>query len=104
MIKIVVVRNNDEVKKINFYGHANYSSFGNDIVCSAASSILTTSVNAILTFGKDYISYEEKKDNFEIVVNENNDIVDKLLKNMLAMLDELARSYPKNVKIKEEEA
>ena len=62
----------------------------------------TTTINAIMMFDKNYITYEEKKDNFIIVVNKNNEIVDNLILNMLNMLKELANDYPKNIKIEEE--
>lgn len=103
MINVKVIRASNEIKKINVLGHANYDSFGKDIVCSGVSSIVTTTVNAILTFDKNYITYNAKQDNFEIVVKENNQIVDNLLNNMIIMLSDLAKDYPKNVKIKEEQ-
>ena len=43
MIKVVV--NNENIK---ISGHANYADYGNDIVCSSVSSIITTSINAII--------------------------------------------------------
>ena len=54
-------------------------------------------------FDKNYISYNEKKDNFEIVINENNDITNKLIRNMINLLTELSQDYPKNIKIEEED-
>ena len=63
MIKIK--RNNN---KIVISGHALYDEYGKDIVCSSASSIVITSVNAILTFDEDYITYKEEKDKFTIKI------------------------------------
>lgn len=101
MIKVNVLVN-ENIQKVELIGHANYSEYGKDIVCSAASSIVTTTVNAILMFDKDYITYKEEKDKFTIIINSYNDIVDKLITNMLNLLKELAHDYPKNIKIKEE--
>lgn len=97
MIKVNI--SND---KIELIGHANYDDYGKDIVCSAASSIVTTTVNGILTFDKDYISYSEKENKFVIEINTHNEIVDNLINNMINMLKELETNYPKNIKIRKE--
>ena len=87
---------------ISIKGHALYDDYGKDIVCSGISSIVTTSVNAILTFNKNYIKYTIKDDLFTIEVNEHNEIVDNLLNNMINMLEEVEKDYPKNIKIRKE--
>ena len=102
MIKIKISNKDGQNHKINMIGHADYDDYGKDIVCAGASSIVTTTVNAILTFDKNFISYEEKKDNFEIVINTHNEIVDNLITNMLNMLQELENDYPTNIKIRTE--
>lgn len=102
MLKVVIKKKNNLFYKISFIGHADYSDYGSDIVCSSASSIMITTVNAINSFEKELITYENKKDNFIIIVNKNSDIVDKLLINMLDMLKELSNQYPNNIKIEEE--
>ncbi len=102
MIKVVLSAKNKELRKINILGHADYNFNGNDIVCSSVSSIMTTTVNGILRFNNKYISYQEKKDDFEIVINEHNEIVDNLIENMIDLFKELERDYPKNIKIEEE--
>lgn len=103
MIKVQITVTDNNIKKINIKGHAGYDDYGKDIVCSSVSSITITTVNAILMFDKNYISYNEKKDNFEIVINENNNITNKLIDNMINLLTELSQDYPKNIKIEEED-
>ena len=103
MIKVLISAKDNNIKQINIKGHADYDDYGKDIVCSSVSSITITTVNAILMFDKNYISYNEKKDNFEIVINENNDITNKLIRNMINLLTELSQDYPKNIKIEEED-
>ena len=103
MIKVQITAKDNNIKKINIKGHAGYDDYGKDIVCSSVSSITITTVNAILMFDKNYISYNEKKDNFEIIINENNDITNKLIQNMINLLTELSQDYPKNIKIEEED-
>lgn len=103
MIKVQITVTDNNIKKINIKGHAGYDDYGKDIVCSSVSSITITTINAILMFDKNYISYNEKKDNFEIIINENNEITNKLIQNMINLLTELSQDYPKNIKIEEED-
>lgn len=103
MIKVHLSVKDNNIKQINIKGHADYDCYGKDIVCSSVSSITITTVNAILMFNESYVSYNEKKDNFEIIINENNDIVNKLIQNMINLLTELSQDYPKNIKIEEED-
>ncbi len=102
MLRVKVEKNNNSFSKISLIGHADYNDYGKDIVCSSASSIMITTVNAIMMFDKTYITYEEKKDLFIIKINKNNEIVDKLINNMLNMFSSLASDYPENIKIEEE--
>ena len=99
MIKVNIIGKND---KIEILGHAMYDDFGKDIVCAGVSSIVTTTVNAILSFDKDYISYESNNDKFSITINNHNDIVDKLIENMINMLNQIEEDYPKNINIRKE--
>ena len=71
-------------------------------MCSAVSSIVTTTVNAILMFDENYICYLSVKDKFVIDIKVNNEIVDKIITNMINMLNEIERDYPKNIKIRKE--
>mgnify|MGYP002523615858 CR=1 FL=1 len=102
MIKVVISNKDNKIRKINILGHADFASYGKDIVCAGASTIVTTTINAICTFDKKYISYEEKKDNFEIVILTHNEIVDNLINNMINMLTDLEKDYPNNIKIRKE--
>lgn len=101
MIKVNVLVSKN-IEKITLIGHADYDDFGKDIVCSAASSIVTTTINAIIKFNKDYISYEEETNRFTITINTWNEVVNNLITNMLDLLKELENDYPSNIKIKEE--
>ncbi len=102
MIKVKLIKKNNLIDSIYLIGHANYDKYGSDIVCASVSSIVTTTVNGILTFNEDYIEYNEDKDNFKITIKEHNLIVDNLINNMINLLYELNEDYPKNIEIKEE--
>ena len=102
MITIRIKKDKNLFDKINIIGHADYDLNGKDIVCASISSIVTTTVDGILSFDKT-INYFPKKDNFEIVVLRKDEITNKLLENMINLLQQLENSYPKNIKILEEE-
>ena len=99
MIKVNIYGNND---KIELIGHALFDDYGKDIVCAGVSSVVTTTVNAILTFDENYIEYQNIKDKFIIEVNSHNEIVDNLIKNMIDMLEDIEEDYPNNIKIRKE--
>ena len=48
------------IKEITIKGHAGYDESGKDIVCAALSSIVITSVNAIIRIDNEAIDYEDK--------------------------------------------
>ncbi|NLA33853.1 MAG: ribosomal-processing cysteine protease Prp [Tenericutes bacterium] len=101
MIKIEILKNN-YVKQVIIKGHANYQDYGKDIVCSAVSSIVITSVNGIIAINEKTINYEEAKDKITINIALNDEITNKLMLNMINLLKELQIQYPKNIYIKEE--
>ena len=103
MIRINVVRENSKIKKITLMGHANYQEYGRDIVCAAVSATYLCTVNAILSIDRDAILVNSNNEFQEIVIVNSNDVVIKLLENMLEMLEELEKQYPKNIRLSKEE-
>mgnify|MGYP002524039258 CR=1 FL=1 len=67
MIKVNIGKDHIQIK-----GHAMFDDYGKNIVCAGVSSVVTTTINAILSFDKDYINYINDVDKFVIVVNEHN--------------------------------
>lgn len=101
MLKITFEKDkNDIIEKVTFKGHAMFDVYGKDIVCASASSILITTVNAIIEFDKDSIEYDNKE-NFILKNIKKDDITNKLLKNMYELLKELESKYKDNIKINE---
>ena len=94
MIKVEVKKQN-----ISIIGHANFDEYGKDIVCAAASSVVITSIEALALFDKNSVSVKESKDKLEIKINKQDEITSKLIDNMVNCLKELAKQYPKNIKI-----
>lgn len=100
MIKVKVTEDSDMIKSVSILGHAMYADFGKDIVCSAASSIVTTTINGILSFDKEGLSYEVSKDGLVIKNIKTDNITQTLLNNMISLLKELENDYPTNVEVK----
>ncbi len=98
MIKIEIKTDDKKIKEIIIIGHACYDKVGKDIVCSAVSSIVITTVNAIEMFDSKAISCNKNND-FDIKIIKHDEIIDKLILNMINLLKELEVDYPKNVKI-----
>ena len=96
MIKVVKKENIIEIT-----GHSNYDIVGKDIACSAVSSIVTTTINGIISIDEKAISYSYKNDKMTITNNKKDEITDKLLNNMIDLLKSLAKDYPKNICVKE---
>ncbi len=96
MIKVNVSK-----EKIEIIGHSNFDVVGKDIVCSAVSSIVTTTINGIVSIDSDAIYYEYKDDKMIIIPKQDDEITNKLLNNMIDLLKSLSKNYPKNINVKE---
>lgn len=102
MIKVRIVKNNNIIESIHCNGHANYADYGKDIVCASFSTMIITTVNAILEFDKDAISYTNTN-NLDIINIKKDNITNGLLNNLVNMIYELKENYDKNINIKEED-
>ncbi len=92
-----------EQNKIIIKGHADYDDYGKDIVCASVSSIVITTVNAVLEIDRDAVIYKEEKDILTIELLKQDEIIIKLINNMINLLKELSNNYPKNIKVREDE-
>lgn len=96
MIKVLVKKD-----KIEITGHSDYDTIGKDIVCSAVSSIVTTTINGIISLDSDAIYYEYYSDKMLIEIKKEDIVIRKLIDNMINLLISLSKDYPKNIKVKE---
>ncbi len=99
MIKVYI--KGSPFQEIKISGHAMYNIKGKDIVCAGVSSIVTTTINAILKLNQEAISYEAKEGFIRIEVLKEEKITIILLENMIDLLKELEETYKKNIKIEE---
>ena len=100
MIKVKVEKVNAKYKKVSILGHAMYDDYGKDIVCSAASSIVTTSINGILALNKGSLSYLVSKKGVSIDIKSTDTTTQILINNMVSLLKELEVNYPANIEVK----
>ncbi len=100
MISVKVVKENAKYKKITILGHAMYDDYGKDIVCSACSSIVTTTVNGILALNKGSLGYLVSKKGMNIDIKSDDQTTQILINNMVRLLKELEGNYPDNIEVK----
>lgn len=100
MITVKVEKVKGQYKSISVLGHAMYDDYGKDIVCSAVSSIVITTVNGILSLRKGSITYMMSKKGLSIKVNDQDQVTQVLIHNMIRMLKELELKYQENIEIK----
>ena len=84
---------------IKTYGHADFDTLGKDIVCASVSSIIYTTVNGLLNINQKSIKFSDNDEYMKIEILSNDDITLKLITNMIEMLKELSRKYPKNIEV-----
>ena len=92
MIKVVYSSNSLIVT-----GHANYDDYGKDIVCASVSSLITCTVNGIYSLNKNSILYKDDSNTIEIKILDDENAL-KLFNNLILMLKDLAKDYPKILK------
>ena len=99
MIRVLIKKKKGNFGEICVFGHAMYDDYGKDIVCSAVSSIVITTVNAILSLDKESISYMVSKKGLNIKILKQKRVTNVLIHNMIRMLKELEKKYQENIKI-----
>ena len=101
MIRVEVNKKNNVIESIHCIGHAGYADYEKDIVCASFSTMIITTINAILEFDKEAISYTDTND-LKIINIKKDNITNGLLNNLVNMIYELRDNYDKNIKVKEE--
>ena len=89
MIKVNYKKND----YITIKGHAMYADLGKDIVCASASSIVITSINAMLSIDNNSLEVIKEKGYIKATLKIQDD----------NMLEELSHDYPKNITVRNEE-
>lgn len=101
MIKVSIKKEDNIVKNVKVEGHAGYGVKGTDIVCASVSSIVITSLNAIIKIDENSIDYKQDEGFIEVNIKKHDKYIDILIDNMISLLKELEKDYKKNIKIYE---
>ena len=101
MIKVKIQKRDDKFFKITIKGHAEYDEKGKDIVCASVSSIVITSINAIVRVDEASIEYKELHGFRDIHSKKSHNIVNILIENMIDLLKELGEDYKNYIEIRE---
>ncbi len=101
MINARFKKNNGIIEEIRLSGHAKYANYGKDIVCAGVSASLITTVNAILSFDKEAIEYNDSND-FYLKNIKQDKVTNTLLDNLYRTLKEIEKTYKDNIKVKED--
>ena len=91
MIQVKVEKEHSKYKKVTILGHALYDDYGKDIVCAAASSIVTTTVNGVLALDKGSLSYMISKKGITVNIKDEDSTTQILIANMVSLLKELEK-------------
>ena len=84
---------------ITIKGHAGYDEKGKDIVCASVSSIVITTINGIIEINPDAIDYSDLDNEIIIRKLKEDETVNKLLNNMVLLLENLEKDYKDYIKI-----
>ena len=101
MIKVNIKNKNGKVYEIVVKGHAGYDDYGKDIVCAAVSTMMITAVNNIISLD-DSIDYVENDGLLRVTIKKETEMNQKILNNVIMMLEDLKSQYPKNIEIRNE--
>lgn len=100
MITVKIEKEKQIFKSVQVLGHAMYDEYGKDIVCSAVSSIVITTINAILSFDNKSITYLSSSKGLSIKILKEDRITQTLIRNMTRMLRELETKYKDYIVVK----
>lgn len=106
MIKVKFIKQSDNYVGLECIGHAGYKEHGEDIVCSAVSSItqsLALGILNVLNISAKY-KIEEKRGYLELRLPDIKDesVLEKaqvLFKTALLSLEDFQKGYPSNIKV-----
>ena len=96
MIEIKRLKNGVSVK-----GHANYAPYGQDIVCSAVSTLVQTLIQSVEELTTDKISYNMSPGTVDIKFWCLSDQSKVLIDAFFIGIEGIAEAYPDNVKLTE---
>lgn len=85
-------------KEIKIIGHAGYDEYGKDIVCSAVSTLIDTTISYFEELNKNFY-YEVSNGYAKIKLGDDDIVANKIFKRMCNILKDLTEQYPRNIEM-----
>ena len=102
MIDIVLTKENNRISGFSVKGHSNMASRGEDIVCAGVSALTQSARLGLGEHLKRNVKYEVRSGNmFVALVDEPDELTEAILSTMRLGLLEIAKLYPKVVRLKD---
>ncbi len=100
MITVKFFTKSGEIKGFEVKGHSGLAERGNDILCAAVSSACYMTVNTLTEVLKVKAEAEVNEDGYmKVLLHNATDEAEKLLEGFSIHIRELAKDYPKNLKV-----
>ena len=109
MINVIVIKKNRTIKTIEATGHSGYAEHGQDIVCSAVSSLMETLANGLIEVVKAdaKVVLDESIPHLSVTLNETDGekckLSQVLMQSTLLGLKGVEDGFSKFIKIKEKQ-
>ena len=109
MINVIVIKGKQTIKTIEATGHSGYAEHGQDIVCSAISTLMETLANGLIEIVKADVKVvvDENIPHLSVTLNDNDKEKCKyaqvLMQSTLLGIKSVAKEFFKFIKIKEKQ-
>ncbi|MEG1475995.1 MAG: ribosomal-processing cysteine protease Prp [Longicatena sp.] len=103
MVKVLVLRKQQQIQEIEVSGHSGYDNHGRDLVCAGVSSITVGMMNALSEMTEDTCNLVMQDAYVKIHIKQQNEVTQMLVKAMLIQLQTLQESYTSYITIKDQE-
>ena len=103
MINLTILKSNGAISAIQAKGHSGYALAGQDIVCSAISTVMQATLNGLLEVVHADVDYDidENIPFMRISVNPADEKAQILMQTAYLAVKQIAADYKKYIKIKE---
>ncbi|WP_374696804.1 ribosomal-processing cysteine protease Prp [Spiroplasma endosymbiont of Polydrusus formosus] len=103
MIKIIITKNEQKIKKIEITGHAKSAEYGKDLVCAAITGIVTGGLNAIDQIKPDSCESVVKERLINIIIKNDSADLQVMLQTIYYQFLTIYQQYQKFISVREVE-
>lgn len=100
MIEVRIHQKEKQIYAFQMDGHAQMGNHGEDLVCAAVSGIAQTALMGLIHYLKTEVEFEHEAGKLHATILSGTDLqTEAILRTMLLGIEEIAKEYPKAVKI-----